>query len=73
MAVTIFLCIYECFVPWLFSKKNDFLNGFVTLCQEIRNNFNAAFDDLLEYCQDTYIRSFRQNVPLRNPLFSISL
>ena len=28
-----------------FLRTNDFLNGFVTLCQEIRNNFNADTDD----------------------------
>ena len=50
-------------MPWLFSPKNDFLNGLVALCQEIGNNFNAGTDDLLEYFQDTYIGSFHQNAP----------
>ena len=56
------------FVPY-----NDVINSFVTLCQEIRNNFNADADDLLEYFEDTYIGRFRQNAPRRNPLFNINL
>ena len=36
-----------------FLPINNVINGFVTLCQEIRNNFNTDADDLLEYFEDT--------------------
>ena len=56
-----------------FLPPNDVINGFVALCQQIRNTFNADADDLLEYFEDTYIGRFRQNAPRRNPLFAIDL
>ena len=49
------------------------INCFVALCPEIRNNFNADADDLLEYFEDTYIGRFLQNAPRRDPLFFINL
>ena len=54
----IFFWFYEYFVTWIFSWKNEVMNGFVALCQEIRNNFNAHADVLLEYFKDTYISQF---------------
>ena len=53
----IFFWFYEYFVTW-FYKYFVPMNGFVALCQEIRNTFNAHADVVLEYFKDTYISQF---------------
>ena len=68
----IFFWFYEYFVTWFYEYFVP-MNGFVALCQEIRNTFNAHADVLLEYFKDTYISQFCWNPMRHDPLFFLNL
>ena len=56
-----------------FLSTGDVINGFNVLSQDIRNNFNADADDLLDYFEDKYTAKFRQNSPHSNSIFAIEI
>lgn len=56
-----------------FVPLNDVINSFDDLSAEIRNQFNADADDILDYFEDNYIGRYRRNAPRRQPTFSIEL
>ena len=56
-----------------FLSTGDVINGFNVLSQDIRNNFNADADDLLDYFEDKYTGQFRQNSPRSNSIFAIEI
>ena len=58
-----------CLVVFL---RTNVINYFVTVCTEIRKNFNSDADKLLEYFEDTYIGRFFQNASFRDSLFFIN-
>ena len=51
----------------------NLINCFVAFCPEIRNNFNANADDLLEYFVNTYIGQFFEIAVCSDSLLFINL
>ena len=56
-----------------FMPPDNVIAGFEELSDMIRDTYQGAMDELLDYFEETYIGRYRRNAERRTPLFALNL
>lgn len=56
-----------------FVPPQDVIDAFEQVADLIRNEYQAAADDILDYFEDTYIGRFRRNAPRAPAMFPVNV